>query len=68
MGLPILEIGQGQLREGKGLPEISQLREGASWDFTSCPGYLLPRCLKVLQKTERGKKKSPGHTEATENV
>lgn len=35
--LPVFEIGEGQLREDKGLLEITQLRDQASWDFTASP-------------------------------
>lgn len=39
MRLPTLEIGQGQLREDEGVAEITQLRAGTGWDFTSLPAH-----------------------------
>lgn len=69
MRLLSLEIGKGQLREGKGLLEITQLRARTGWNFTSSPARYRGawRPLKI-GAGGWGVEISPRHTQAIGNV
>lgn len=63
-----MEIGEGKLREGKGLPKIPQLRgDKLGLDLLTC--YWLLRCIEVPRDPEKAREKmSWKHPQTTMNV